>query len=178
MPVRAADILARRQPGDLRARRLTSTDTHRPGVTGFVHVGLVVEDLDETVRFLTLLGLDCGKPGVFSGQWIDRIIGLEDVTVEVVMARGRDGGDVFEVVRFRSPSAAAQEPAPAANRPGLRHIAFTVDDVRGVVERVRAAGWETVGEIVDFESTFLLCYVRGPEGLIVELAERLDGASA
>jgi catechol 2,3-dioxygenase-like lactoylglutathione lyase family enzyme len=112
---------------------------------------------------------------VFSGEWIGRIIGLEDVTVEVVMARGPDGSDVFEVVRFRSPSAGAREPAPPANRPGLRHIAFKVDDVRGVVDRVREAGWDTVGEIVDFESTFLLCYVRGPEGLIVELAERLDG---
>jgi catechol 2,3-dioxygenase-like lactoylglutathione lyase family enzyme len=155
---------------------LTSTDSHRPGVTDFVHVGLVVEDLDATVRFLTLLGLDCGEPGVFGGGWIGRIIGLEDVTVEVVMARVPGGGDVFEVVRFRSPSAGAQEPAPAANRPGLRHVALKVGDVRGVVERVRAAGWETVGEIVDYEGTFLLCYVRGPEGLIVELAERLDGA--
>jgi hypothetical protein len=71
---------------------------------------------------------------VFSGEWIDRIIGLEDATVEVVMARAPDGSDI------------------------------------------REAGWETVGEIVDFENTFLLCYVRGPEGLIVELAERLDGA--
>jgi len=150
-------------------------DSHRPGVTSFVHVGLVVEDLDETVRFLGLLGFDCGKPGVLSGAWIDRIIGLEDVTVEVVMARDPDGRDVFEVVRFQSPSAGAQEPAPAANRPGLRHVAFKVDDVRGVVDRVREAGWETVGEIVDYESMFLLCYVRGPEGLIVELAERLDG---
>ena len=93
------------------------------------------------------------------------------------MARAPDGSDMFEVVRFHSPSAGAQEPAPAANRPGLRHVAFKVDDVRGVVDRVREAGWETVGEIVDFENTFLLCYVRGPEGLIVELAERLDGAS-
>ena len=152
-------------------------DSHRPGVTDFVHVGLVVEDLDETVRFLGLLGFDCGKPGVFSGRWIDRIIGLEDVTVEVVMVRAPDGSDVFEVVRFKSPSAGAQEPAPAANRPGLRHVAFKVDDVRGVVDRVRAAGWETVGEIVDFESMFLLCYVRGPEGLIVELAERLDNGA-
>jgi catechol 2,3-dioxygenase-like lactoylglutathione lyase family enzyme len=83
---------------------------------------------------------------------------------------------VFEVVRFDSPSAGAQEPAPAANRPGLRHIAFKVDDVRGVVDRVRAAGWETVGEIVEVKP-FLLCYLRGPEGLIVELAERLDGGS-
>jgi catechol 2,3-dioxygenase-like lactoylglutathione lyase family enzyme len=145
-----------------------------PGITDFVHIGLVVEDLDETVRFLALLGLDCSKPGVFGGEWIDQIIGLEDVTVETVMVRLPDGSDVFEVVRFRSPSAGAHETAPAANRPGLRHVAFKVDDVRGVVERVRAAGWETVGEIVDYEGMFLLCYVRGPEGLIVELAERLD----
>jgi len=153
-------------------------DSHRPGVTDFVHIGLVVENLDETVRFLAVLGLDCGEPAKHSGDWIGRIIGLEDVTVEVVIARAPDGTDVFEVVRFDSPSAGAQEPAPAANRPGLRHVLFRVDDVRGVVDRVREAGWETVGEIVDFESTFLLCYVRGPEGLIIELAERLDGSTA
>jgi catechol 2,3-dioxygenase-like lactoylglutathione lyase family enzyme len=148
-------------------------DGHRPGVTSFVHIGLVVEDLGETVRFLTLLGFDCGRPGVVGGDWVDRIIGLEGSEVETVMVRGPDGKDVFEVVRFVSPAAAAAEPAPAANRPGLRHVAFTVDDVRGVVERVREAGWDTVGEIVDYEGMFLLCYVRGPEGLIVELAERL-----
>jgi catechol 2,3-dioxygenase-like lactoylglutathione lyase family enzyme len=170
---RAADILA---TSAISSDRLTSMDSHRPGVTNFVHIGLVVEDLDETVRFLALLGFHCGEPGVFSGEWIDRIIGLENVTVELVMARAPDGSDMFEVVRFHSPSAGAQELAPAANRPGLRHVAFTVDDVRGVVDRVREAGWETVGEIVDFQNTFLLCYVRGPEGLIVELAERLDGA--
>ena len=152
-------------------------NSHRPGVTDFVHIGLVVEDLDETVRFLGLLGLDCSESGVLGGEWIDRIIGLENVTVEVVMARGPDGSDVFEVVRFHSPSAGAQEATAAVNRPGLRHVAFKVDDVRGVVDRVREAGWETVGEIVDFENTFLLCYVRGPEGLIVELAEQLDGTS-
>src|SRR3954469_3845827 len=66
---------------------------NRPGITRFVHIGLVVEDLDETVRFLSLLGFDCGTPGVFSGEWIDRIIGIEDVTVEVVMARGPHGGE-------------------------------------------------------------------------------------
>ena len=155
----------------------TSIDSHRPGVTNFVHIGLVVEDLDEPVRFLELLGFDCDEPGIYSGEWIDRIIGLENVTVEVVMARAPDGSDIFEVVRFRSPSAGAQERAPAANRPGLRHVAFTVDDVRAVVDRVREAGWETVGEIVDFEHTYLLCYVSGPDGLIVELAERLDSAA-
>jgi hypothetical protein len=99
---------------------LTSIDSHRPGVTSFVHVGLVVEDLDETVRFLTLLGFDCGEPGVFSGEWIGRIIGLENVTVEIVIARTPDGTGAFEVVRFHSPSAGAQELAPTANRPRLR----------------------------------------------------------
>src|SRR4051794_32469700 len=101
------------------------------GVTDFVHVGLVVEDLDQTVRFLALLGFDCGRPTVFRGEWIDRIIALENATVEVVMARGPDGSDMFEVVRFHSPPAGAHEPKPAANQPGLRHIAFTVDDLHG-----------------------------------------------
>jgi catechol 2,3-dioxygenase-like lactoylglutathione lyase family enzyme len=150
---------------------------HRPGVIDFVHIGLVVEDLRETVRFLGLLGFDCGEPSTFSGDWIGQIIGLEDVTVEVVMVRTPGGEDVFEVVRFHSPVAGAGELAPAANRPGLRHVAFRVDDLRGVVDRLREAGWDTVGEIVNYEDTFLLSYVRGPEGLIVELAERLGGKS-
>jgi catechol 2,3-dioxygenase-like lactoylglutathione lyase family enzyme len=171
-----ADNLTPPATGDLEGSRLTSTGSQPPGVTSFVHIGLVVEDLDETIRFLALLGFDCSKPATFSGGWIGRIIGLENVTVEVVMARAPDGSE-FEVVRFHSPCAGAQEPAPAANRPGLRHVAFKVDNVRGVVDRVREGGWDTVGEIVDFESTFLLCYVRGPEGLIVELAERLDGSA-
>jgi catechol 2,3-dioxygenase-like lactoylglutathione lyase family enzyme len=151
------------RPGSSRSRagRLNSMETHRASVTDFVHIGLVVEDLDETVRFLALLGFDCSKPAVLSGEWIGRIIGLENVTVEVVMARAPDGSDMFEVVRFLAPSAGAQELPPTANRPGLRHVAFKVDDLHGVVERVREGGWETVGEIVDFESTFLLCYVRG-----------------
>src|SRR3954452_2787040 len=152
-------------------------ESHRPGVTDFVHIGLVVEDLDETVRFLGLLGFDCGEPGVLGGEWIDRIIGLENVTVEIVMARAPDGSDMFEVVRFHSPSTGAQELAPAANRPGLRHVAFKVDDLRGVVDRVRAAGWETVGEIVDFENTFLLCYVRGPTGSVPSEPDRTRSLS-
>src|SRR3954464_5825851 len=100
-----------------KASRSTSMDSNRLGVTNFVHIGLVVEDLDETVRFLALLGFDCGEPGVFSGEWIDRIIGLEDVTVETVMARAPDGSDIFEVVRFDSPPPRAQEPAPGPDRP-------------------------------------------------------------
>jgi catechol 2,3-dioxygenase-like lactoylglutathione lyase family enzyme len=94
------------------------------------------------------------------------------------MARLPGGGDVFEVTRFRSPAASSQEPQPAANRPGLRHISFSVDDMHGVVERVRAAGWEPLGEVVDYEGVYLLCYIQGPEGLIVELAEQIGAEPA
>jgi catechol 2,3-dioxygenase-like lactoylglutathione lyase family enzyme len=151
-------------------------NTQRPTVTEFVHIGLVVEDLDETVRFLELLGFKGGKPAKYGGDWIERIIGVEDPKIEVVMVQGPDGSDVFEVVRFHSPSASAGEQAPA-NRPGLRHVAFQVNDLRSIIHRVRDGGWGTIGEIVNYENTFLLCYVRGPEGLIVELAEKLGGAS-
>ena len=150
-------------------------DGHRPGVTNFVHVGLVVEDLDETVRFLALLGFDCGEPGTFGGEWIDRIIGLENVTVEVVMARGPDGSDVFEVVRFHSPPAGAQSRRRPRTVPGSG-TSPSRSTTCVASSTASEAGWETVGEIVNYEDTFLLCYVRGPEGLIVELAERLDAA--
>jgi catechol 2,3-dioxygenase-like lactoylglutathione lyase family enzyme len=144
----------------------------------FVHIGLVVEDLDDTVRFFELLGFNCGKPARYSGDWIERIIGVEDPKIEVVMVKGPDGSDVFEVVRFENPPTGdgAQAPAPA-NEPGLRHVAFQIDDVRGVVDRVREAGWDTIGEIVNYEDMYLLCYIRGPEGLIVELAEELAAAA-
>src|SRR5215211_3628182 len=138
--------------GRYRRDPLTSADNHGPGVTDFVHIGLVVEDLDETVRFLALLGFDCGEPTVFSGEWIGRIIDLEDVTIEVVMVRGPDGSDIFEVVRFHSPAAGAEEQAPAVNRPGLRHVAFKVDDVRGVVDRVRDAGWRSEEHTSELQS--------------------------
>ena len=125
------------------------------------------------LRFLTALGLECGAPGVYAGDWIDRIVGLDGTEIELAMVRVPDGQDVMEVVCFRSPCAAAQETAPAANRPGLRHISFGVQDMHGVVERVQAAGWGPIGEVVNYEDMYLLCYIRGPEGLIVELAQTI-----
>ena len=147
------------------------------GVKYFVHIGLIVEDLEETLRFLTVLGFDCGEPMVVTGEWVDRIVGLDDVRLDLAMARLPDGSDVIEVTRFRTPAARTQEPEPAANRPGLRHISFSVDHLRELVERVRTAGWEPVGEIVNYEDMYLLCYLRGPEGLIVELAESIASRS-
>jgi catechol 2,3-dioxygenase-like lactoylglutathione lyase family enzyme len=150
---------------------MSSAPTDSAGVTSFIHVGLVVEDLPEMLRFLTVLGFECDAPGVYSGDWIDRIIGLENTEMELSMVRLPDGSDVFEVVRFRSPPTQAQEAAPAANRPGMRHISFSVEDMHAVVERVQAAGWAPIGEVVNYEDMYLLCYLRGPEGVIVELAQ-------
>lgn len=146
------------------------------GVTRFVHTGVVVDDLDAAVGFFTLLGLDCSGPFTADGDWVGRIIGVPEARVEGVMVRTPDGTDALELVRFHAPPAEPDpQPAPA-NRRGIRHIAFAVDDIRTTVAQLRSAGWDTIGEIVDYEGLFLLCYVRGPEGLIVELAERLGGS--
>src|SRR4051794_27115641 len=122
------------------------------GVSSFVHTGVVVDDLAAFVEFFTLLGLDCGRPMIVEGEWVDRIIDLPEARVEAVMVRLPDGTDTLELVKFHAPSGAdaGAETAPA-NRPGIRHIAFKVGDLRAVVEQVRAAGWDTVGEVVDYE---------------------------
>jgi catechol 2,3-dioxygenase-like lactoylglutathione lyase family enzyme len=144
------------------------------GVTTFVHTGVVVEDLETAVRFFAALGFDCGAPMMVGGPWVERIIGLPDPRVEVVMVRLPDRTDVLELVRFHAPADTAADPAPApANRPGIRHIAFQVDDMHAVVGRMRDEGFGTVGEVVDYEGMYLLAYLRGPEGLIIELAEPL-----
>jgi catechol 2,3-dioxygenase-like lactoylglutathione lyase family enzyme len=150
------------------------------GVSRFVHTGVVVEDLAAVVEFLTLLGLRCGEPMIVEGEWVDRIVDLPGVRVEVVMVRLPDGTDTIELAKFHAPTADADPGAGSAppNRPGIRHIAYGVDDMRAVVDRVRAAGWDTVGEVVDYAGAYLLCYVRGPEGLIVELAEPMGSTSA
>ena len=141
----------------------------------FGHVGLVVEDLDETVQFLALLGFDCGEPGMFSGEWIDRIIGLESVTVETVMARAPQ--------RQRDVRGGALPRLPPALKNGRRPrtvlgsgIAFKVDDLRGVVDRVR--GGRLGNGRGDRRLREHLPPLQRPRtrGLIVELAERLDGA--
>jgi catechol 2,3-dioxygenase-like lactoylglutathione lyase family enzyme len=136
---------------------------------------VVVDDLAAVVRFLNSLGLECGDPMTVAGEWVDRIIDLPDARVEAVMVRTADGTDTLELVRFQAPPAEADgdgESAPP-NRLGIRHLAFKVDHLRSVVDRMRAAGWDTVGDVVDYEGLFLLGYLRGPEGLIFELAEPL-----
>ncbi len=137
------------------------------------HVGVVVEDLDAGLAFFLALGLECAGSTTVEGEWVDRVVGLEDVRSEVIYLRTSGGDAGLELIRYSSPRDDSAPELAAANRLGIRHVAFAVDDMDGVIERLRGAGFTNVGEVVDYEDSFRLCYVRGPEGIIVELAQHL-----
>lgn len=136
------------------------------------HVGIVVDDLAAATGFFAELGLVLQGETAAEGRWVDRIVGLEGVRAEVAMMQTPDG-DGLELVKFHSPSHRADNRHAPANTPGIRHIAFAVEDIDTVVAGLRARGTELVGEVERYEDSYRLCYVRGPEGIIVELAERI-----
>lgn len=138
------------------------------------HVGVVVDDLDAAIAFFLELGLELEGRMPAEGSWVDRVVGLEGVRVEIAMVRTPDGHSRLELTTFRTPSATTAEPCAPANTIGLRRLMFAVDDIHDTVERLRAHGGELVGEIAQFEEMFLLCYLRGPSGIIVALAEELS----
>lgn len=138
------------------------------------HVGIVVEDLDAAIEFFTQLGLESSGKGQVEGDWVGRIIGLDDVEAEMAMMRAPDGPTEIELVKFHNPPAQASDSTGPSNALGLRHITFLVEDIHAVVEGLEARGTELVGELVRYEDIYELCYVRGPEGIIVELAEKLS----
>ena len=138
------------------------------------HVGIVVDDLAAATAFFVELGLGIQGRGNVDGDWVDRIVALEGVRVEFAMMETPDGHGRLELVKFHAPSSGDGDAHAAANVPGIRHVAFVVDDVDAVVARLQRRGAELVGEVVRYGGIFRLCYVRGPEGIIVELAERID----
>ncbi|MGO1053400.1 VOC family protein [Crossiella sp. CA198] len=138
------------------------------------HVGVVVEDLKAAIAFFVELGLELEGEAPAEGQWLDRIVGLERVQVEVAMVRTPDGHGKLELTKFRSPRVRAGEPDAPANTLGLRRVMFTVDDIEDTITRLRAHGAELVGEVTQFENLFRLCYLRGPAGIIVALAEQIS----
>jgi catechol 2,3-dioxygenase-like lactoylglutathione lyase family enzyme len=137
------------------------------------HVSIVVDDLASAKAFFVELGLKLQGEATVEGGWVDRVVGLEGVRAEIAMVETPDGHGRLELVKFHAPPGPGGDRHAPANTPGLRHLAFAVDDIDAVVARLRAHGGELVGEVECYEDIYRLCYVRGPEGIIVELAERI-----
>jgi len=137
------------------------------------HVGIVVDDLAAATEFFAELGLELQGERALEGRWVDRIVGLDGVRTELAMMQTPDGNGRLELVKFHSPSSPGDNRHAPANTPGIRHIAFEVEDIDAVVARLRARGGELVGELERYEDIYRLCYLRGPEGIIVELAEKI-----
>jgi catechol 2,3-dioxygenase-like lactoylglutathione lyase family enzyme len=137
------------------------------------HVGIVVDDLAAATEFFLELGLELQGEGSVEGQWADRIVGLDGIRSQIAMLQTPDGNGRIELSKFHSPPAQGGNRDAPANTPGIRHIAFAVEDIDTVVAGLRARGTELVGELERYEDSYRLCYVRGPEGIIVELAEKI-----
>jgi len=139
------------------------------------HVSVVVDDLAAAITFFTALGLTVEGRMPVEGPWVDRVNGLEGVHVDIVMMRTPDGHGRLELTKFRNPKLVAIEPAVAPpNALGLRSVMFAVDSVDDMVTRLRASGGELIGEVAQYEDKYRLCYMRGPAGIIVSLAEELS----
>ena len=139
------------------------------------NVLIVVEDLEAAKAFFTELGMELEGETQVEGPWVGQVIGLDDVRADITMMRTPDGHGRVELTRFHTPKAVRAEPESApANALGIRRIMFAVDDVDDAVARLRTHGAELVGEIAQYEDSYRLCFLRGPEGIIIGLAEQLS----
>jgi catechol 2,3-dioxygenase-like lactoylglutathione lyase family enzyme len=139
------------------------------------NVLIVVEDIDAVVAFFVELGMELEGKGPVEGDWVERVIAVDGVRQEVAMLRTPDGHGRIELAMFHAPKAIRAAPADTpTNTLGIRRIMFAVDDIDDVVARLCAGGAELVGEIVRYGDVYRLCYVRGPEGIVVGLAEQLS----
>lgn len=137
------------------------------------NVGIVVEDLDATIEFFRELGLELEGRGAIEGEWAGRVTGLGDQRVEIAMMRTPDGHSRLELSRFLAPQVVADHRRAPVNALGYLRVMFAVDDVDDTVTRLRARGAELVGEIVQYKNVYRLCYIRGPEGILIGLAQQL-----
>jgi catechol 2,3-dioxygenase-like lactoylglutathione lyase family enzyme len=139
------------------------------------NVLIVVDDLEAAKAFFAELGMELEGEATNEGSWVDRIIGLDGVRCDIAMMRPPDGHGGVELTKFHTPPAVRAEPENApVNTLGLRRIMFAVDDIDDVVARLQAHGAELVGELAQYEDVYRLCFVRGPEGIIIGLAEELS----
>lgn len=138
------------------------------------HVGIIVNDLSAAKAFFLDFGLEMLGEGEVEGEWVERIIGLRDVKEEIVMLRTPNGETNIELVKFHTPSDENGIQRPLANTLGIRHIAFAVEDIEALVSKLKKKGTGgIIGEIQNYENAYKLCYIRGPEGIILELAEKI-----
>jgi catechol 2,3-dioxygenase-like lactoylglutathione lyase family enzyme len=139
------------------------------------NVAIVVDDLEAAIAFFEALGLEAEGRATVEGEWVDRVVGLQGTRSDIAMMRAPDGHGRLELTRFRQPAAIGSDPrSEPANTRGMGRIMFTVEDIDDVVERLQALGGELVGEIVRYEDAYRLCYIRGPVGIILALAEELS----
>jgi len=137
------------------------------------HVGIVVDDLAAATEFFVQLGLVLGGEAAVEGRSVDRIVGIDGVRSDIRMLQTPNGDTWLELTKFHSPSNQGDDWNAPVNARGIRHIAFAVDGIDAVVADLRARGSELVGEVERYEDSYRLCYVRGPEGILVELAEQI-----
>jgi catechol 2,3-dioxygenase-like lactoylglutathione lyase family enzyme len=139
------------------------------------NVLIVVDDLAAAIAFFVELGMELEGETAVEGESVDQLVGLDGVRADIAVVRTPDGHGRVELTKFHTPKAISAEPKDApANTLGIRRIMFAVDDIEDTVARLRTHGAELVGELVQYEDSYRLCYVRGPEGIIVALAERLS----
>jgi catechol 2,3-dioxygenase-like lactoylglutathione lyase family enzyme len=142
------------------------------------NVLIVVEDLEAAKSFFAELGMELDGEVPVEGDWVDLTVGLDDVRADIAMMRTPDGHGRVELTRFHRPAAVRAEPENApANALGIRRIMFAVDDIDDVVARLHNHGAELLGDIAQYKDLYRLCFVRGPEGIIIGLAEQLGAAS-
>ena len=138
------------------------------------NVGIIVDDLKAAIAFFGELGLELEGESTVEGESVDRLIALDGVRSDIAMLRTPDGQGRVELSRFHAPPATTAEPNAPVNTLGIRRIMFAVEDIEDVLARLQAHGAELVGEQVQYEDKYRLCYVRGPEGIILALAEQIS----
>ena len=138
------------------------------------NVGIVVDDLEVAIDFFRELGLALEGRGTIEGEWAGRVTGLGDQTVEVAMMRTPDGHSRLELSRFLAPPTVEDHRTAPVNSLGYLRVMFAVDDIDETLERLRNRGAQLVGEVVQYKDAYRLCYIRGPEGLLIGLAQELE----
>src|SRR5262245_58048012 len=142
------------------------------------NVGIVGEDIDAAIGFFTELGLELEGRAMLEGEWAGRVTGLRDQRVEIAMMRTPDGHSRLEMSRFLAPPVVVDHRNAPVNALGYLRVMFAVEDIDDTLARLRKRGAQLVGEVVQYEDTYRLCYIRGPEGILIGLAQQLGKSAA